>query len=232
MIQVAYTNSNCSDLWVPFQKQINRHSNIPLYMISNQKVEGINDLNTFIYDDKSPYYQVWIDALNKFNSEFFIYLQEDFFLYDDVNKNKLNEYIEFLKNNLDHSFVRLIKSGDLNQTKLSETLYEIESTNPFIFAMQATIWRTSDYIKLMGSVKDDKWLENDNYRLTMSEMGMKGSYHYDNEPKRGGNHWDTNVYPYIATALVKGKWNINEYPSELGDILLINNININNRGTY
>ena len=98
--------------------------------------------------------------------------------------------------------------------------------------MQATIWRTSDYIKLMGSVKDDKWLENDNYRLTMSEMGMKGSYHYDNEPKRGGNHWDTNVYPYIATALVKCKWNINEYPSELGDILLINNININNRGTY
>jgi hypothetical protein len=27
------------------------------------------------------------------------------------------------------------------------------------------------------------------------------------------------VYPYIATAIIKGKWNLSEYPIELGDLL-------------
>jgi hypothetical protein len=66
----------------------------------------------------------------------------------------------------------------------------------------------------------------------MSKNNIKGLCHYNNEPKRGENHYDSDVYPYIATALVKGKWNINEYPSELGGLLSINNIDINNRGIY
>ena len=66
----------------------------------------------------------------------------------------------------------------------------------------------------------------------MNKMGMKGVYHYDNEPKRGGNHYDTNVYPYIATALVKGKWDVSEYPNELPPILVENNIDHNLRGIF
>jgi hypothetical protein len=230
MIQVAYTNSNCSDLWDAFQNQTKKHSNIPLYMISDKEVNNINLSEMFIYNNEDPYYKVWVDALSRFNSEYFIYLQEDFFLYDNVNQEKLNEYVDFLKNNQDYSFVRLIKSGQLGDIKLSDTLYEIESSNPFIFAMQATIWRTSDYMALMEAVKEDKWLETSNYPNTMNRLGIKGVYHYDNEPKRGGNHYDSNVYPYIATALVKGKWITSEYGDLLENILKENNINVNNRG--
>lgn len=231
MIQVAYTNSNCSDLWDMFQKQTKKHTDLPLYMISDKEVSNVNLSGLFIYNNEDPYYKVWVDALTRFNSEYFIYLQEDFFLYQDVDKEKLNEYLEFLKNNPEYSFVRLLKSGDLGQTKLSDTLYEIEASNPFIFAMQATIWRTSDYISLMESVKEDKWLETPKYAYTMNRLGIKGAYHYDNEPKRGGNHYDNNVYPYIATALVKGKWITSEYSNELTPILNENNIDINKRGT-
>ena len=230
MIQVAYTNSNCSDLWSAFQNQIKKHSNIPLYMISDKEVDNINLSGMFIYNNEDPYYKVWSDALQRFNSEYFIYLQEDFFLYQDVNQNKINEYVEFLKNNPDYSFVRLIKSGQLGDKKLSNTLYEIESSNPYIFAMQATIWRTADYITLMEAVKETKWLETSKYTYTMNRMGVKGVYHYDNEPKRGGNHFDSNVYPYIATALVKGKWIMSEYSKELKPILVENNIDQNKRG--
>jgi len=232
MVQVAYTNTNCSDLWNTFQNQIKKHTNIPLYMISDKEVENINISDMFIYDNKDPYYKVWINALKKFDCEYFIYLQEDFFLYDNVNEDKLNEYVNFLKNNPDYSFVRLIKSGQLGDIKLSDTLFEIEPSNPFVFAMQATIWRTSDYIALMEAVKEDKWLETSKYTYTMNHMGMKGAYHYDNEPKRGGNHYDTNVYPYIATALVKGKWDVSEYPNELPPILVENNIDHNLRGIF
>jgi hypothetical protein len=199
-------------------------------MISDKEVENINISDMFIYDNKDPYYKVWINALKKFDCEYFIYLQEDFFLYDNVNEDKLNEYVNFLKNNPDYSFVRLIKSGQLGDIKLSDTLFEIEPSNPFVFAMQATIWRTSDYIALMEAVKEDKWLETSKYTHTMNNMGIKGAYHYDNEPKRGGNHYDTNVYPYIATALVKGRWIMSEYSKELSPILIENNIDQNKRG--
>lgn len=232
MILVAYTNSNCEDLWEVFRKQTLKHSSLPLYLITdkypnNQGIDGI-----YVYENTQPYYDVWSEGLAKFDSEYFIYLQEDFFLYSDINYYKLFEYWEFLKNNPEYSFVRLIKSGNLGNKKITETLYEIEPENENIFAMQASIWRTSDYVKLMQIVKDDKWLENDNYRNAMISNNMKGVYHYDNEPLRGLAHTDSNVFPYIATALVKGKWNMSEYPNELGDILTTNNINVNTRGIY
>lgn len=232
MIQVAYTNSNCIDLWDTFQKQTLKHSNLGLNIICDKKPNDIGLNKISIYSNDEPYYKVWVDALNSFGDEYFIYLQEDFFLYDKINESKLNEYLEFLKNNPEYSFVRLIKSGNLGNKKLTDTLYEIESTNEHVFAMQATIWRTQDYIKLMETVKDSKWLENENYRQTMINLNMKGVYHYNNEPKRGLNHFDSDVYPYIATALVRGKWNLNEYPNELKPILVANNIDIKKRGIY
>jgi hypothetical protein len=64
----------------------------------------------------------------------------------------------------------------------------------------------------------------------MSENKIKGLCHYDNEPKRGGNHYDSNVYPYIATALVKGKWIMSEYSNELSKLLTNYNIDQNKRG--
>jgi hypothetical protein len=232
MIQVAYTNSNCIDLWEIFQKQTIKYCNLPLYLISDNEPNNFGFTDLHIYNNNEPYYKVWIDALEKFNSEYFIYLQEDFFLYDYVNEKKLNKYLNFLKLNKEYSFVRLIKSGNLNNQKITDTLFEIESTNQDIFSMQSTIWRTEDYIKLLDYVKDSKWLENEKYRNASIFLNIKGLYHYDNEPKRGGAHYDSNVYPYIATALVKGKWNLSEYQKELRPILDEYGIDILKRGIF
>ena len=35
------------------------------------------------------------------------------------------------------------------------------------------------------------------------------------EKKRGMYHYDSIVFPYIATAINKGKWNMSEYQTEL-----------------
>ncbi len=228
MIQVVYTNSNCSDLWEMFIKQNQKHIGWPIFFITNKVIPNFPEDSQYIYDDGDNYSDVWINALKKINSEFFIYLQEDFILYDDVKINKINEYTNFLKNS-NYSFVRLIKSGDINH-KITETLYEISSDNQYIFAMQTSIWKTKDYINILKNVHEEKWLETKRYFNYMSQNNIKGLCHYDNEPKRGGNHYDSNVYPYIATALVKGKWIISEYGNILNNLLQEYNININKRG--
>ena len=230
--QIAYTNSNCQDLWEMFIKQNRRHCNMPLYMISDKKPDifGYDEVST--YQNTDPYYKVWIDAVQKFGGEYFIYLQEDFILYDDVNQKKIDEYVEFLKNHPEYSFVRLLKSGNLYNKQLSPTLYEIECINMNVFAMQTTIWRSIDYVRLMAFVKSNGWLETDaDYRNKMIALNMNGAYHYDSELKRGSNHYDSNVYPYIATALVKGKWDMTEYGNQLNKILPEYNIDVNKRGT-
>jgi len=228
--QVVYTNSNCVDVFLPFYNQNKKHCNLPLYVISDYDVNvQIDDFHKYSNDE--PYYKVWVDALTKFGAEFFIYLQEDFFLYSDVKEDVLEIYRQQLAGS-DYSFVRLLKSGKLGTKKLFDNLYEIESTNENIFSMQATIWKTDDYIKLMNIAASKGWLETDaDYRNTMIRLNMKGLYHYDNEPKIGSNHHDSNVYPYISTAVVKGKWNMREYGLELGKILLKHNIDVNKRGT-
>jgi hypothetical protein len=230
MVQVAYSNSNCADLWEAFQKQIFKHSKLKLYLISDKEPDNFGFTDISLYNNNEPYYKVWVDALNKFNQEYFIYLQEDFFLYNDIDENKLNEYLNFLKTNPEYSFVRLFKCGNVNNNRVTNTLYEIESTNQDIFSMQTTIWRTSDYIKLMETVKDPKWLENDNYRFAAIKLNLKGVYHYDGEPKRGLSHFDSSIYPCVSTALNKGKWNLSEYPKELKPILNEYGIDAKKRG--
>ncbi len=229
MIQIVYTNSKCKDIWSMFICEQARHLNDSFYFITDEIIPFYPEDKQFLYSESDNYSDVWVNVLEKLNIEQFIYLQEDFILYDTVNLNKLTEYSEFLKNS-DYSFVRLIKSGELNQ-QVSETLYEISPDNDYIFAMQATIWKTKDYIEILKNVHEPKWLETPNYKEYMKSNNIKGLCHFDNEQKRGGNHHDSNVYPYIATALVKGKWITSEYGELL--IKLINHyqIDINQRGT-
>jgi hypothetical protein len=201
----------------------------PIIFITDKLIPYWPEDKQYLYSESDNYSDVWINALEKLNVEQFMYLQEDFILYDRVKEHKLNEYSMFLKNS-DYSFVRLIKSGEINQ-QITDTLYEISSDNDYIFAMQATIWKTKDYINILKNVHESKWLETHRYKDFMKANNIKGLCHFDNEPKRGGNHHDSNVYPYIATALVKGKWITSEYAEELTRLTNQYHIDINNRGT-
>lgn len=230
--QVLYTNSNCKDVWDMFLKQNKKHYDSEIYVITDtDKFEGVDDSKIFKYNNDEKYWDVWVRALKKFNLKNFIYLQEDFILYKNVNDIKIKDITNFL-NNSTYSFIRLIKSGNLKDKMIDDSLFEIESDNSDIFSMQPTIWKTEDYIKIMSGVKEEKWLENENYRQFMIDNGIKGLYYFKDEPKRGLNHHDSSIYPYIATALVRGKWNISEYNNELNPLLEEYNINVNTRGVF
>jgi len=203
------------------------HTGIPLYIIADLKV----NVESYLYKNNEPYWAVWYDAIKTFRSDYFIYLQEDFILYDDVWEERIFRYVDFLKDNPQYSFVRLLKATSFKDKKLYDTLYEVESSNKNVFAMQPTIWRSEDYLKLLDATREPKWLEPPSYRNQMIKMGMKGAYHYDGEEKVGKHHYDSCVYPYIATALVKGKWNMSEYGDELTPLFEKYDIDPNIRGT-
>jgi hypothetical protein len=49
------------------------------------------------------------------------------------------------------------------------------------------------------------------------------------DKKRGMHHYDSSTYPYIATAIVKGKWYTSDYP-EIKELLKTYKIEISERG--
>ncbi len=229
--QVVYTNSNCDDIWGVFVAQNKKYTNQNLFAICDNKEFPIKKENIFLYSNNEPYYETWVNALNFFGVENFIYLQEDFILYDYVKDEKIFELTKIL-NNSNYSFIRLIKSGNLKDNKYIDNLYEIEPCNQDIFSMQATIWKTKDYINILENVKEKKWLETSDYRNFMCSKNICGLYYYNGEPKRGISHHDSSIYPYIATALVKGMFNISEYKDELSPLLLEYNLNLKKRAFY
>lgn len=228
--QIAYTNSNCSDLWPMFIGENRLHTDLKLYMISDWQMYEDGVFLNYVYDNDDKYWSVWYDAIMRFNVPYFIYLQEDFILYDDVDEEKIMEYVDFLRDHQEYSFVRLLKATSFKGKQITDTLFSVESNNKNVFAMQPTIWRSLDYLRLLRATKEPKWLETPNYRKQMIDMNMKGVYHYDGEDKIGKYHYDSNVYPYIATALVKGKWAMSEYGDYLKPLLGKYGINPKGRG--
>jgi len=229
--QVLYSNSKCSDVWRLFYDQNKNHCNNDLYVISDQnEFFDLPKEKIYQYKNNEPYFESWVNALHKFNLNTFIYLQEDFILYENVDEKKLLEYENFLNQNDKYSFVRLIKSGsNLSNNRVHNNLFEIGWDSFPLYSMQPSIWKTKAFIKLYNQAQQKKWFECNEYEKACKDLNIYGLYHYDNENSRGG-HFDSSVYPYIATAIIKGKWNISEYSNELIPLLKKYKINMHQRG--
>ena len=49
-------------------------------------------------------------------------------------------------------------------------------------------------------------------------------YFEGEEQLRGKAHYDSHIFPYTATAIIKGKWNNLEYSSEIKELMEMYNI--------
>ena len=225
MVNIVYTNHRCKDVFRVFKTQHDKHCTLPLHVISDYEGDTV-------YDENTPYYTHWLTALNSIESEYFIYNQEDFILYDDVNVERLNEYKNVLEANPKYSFIRLLKSGkNLGEQRIHRDLYETTLTSYPLYSMQATLWRKDRFVELYSLTKQDKWFECEAYETACEELNIEGLYHYSGESSRGG-HFDSNVYPYTATAVVRGMWNFREYEKELQPLLEAHQIDYNIRGIF
>jgi hypothetical protein len=219
---VTYTHSNCADVWNAYFARLDKctNSSIDSYVLSNVNADTYQNHTFLLYDDNQSYSDEFVRILNSIPQEYFIYMQEDFILYSDVDLDRIREYINILENDKNISYIRMIKCGDVTDRKYTENLYYVspdgkQNKSVNSFSMQPTIWRKSDFINLYKMTAALRFGESLDYAKSMNILNMNGLYHYAGEPKRGGNHYDTKVFPYIATAIVKGKWNVSEYPDEL-----------------
>ena len=130
----------------------------------------------------------------------------------------------------------MIKCGSVTETPVTNNLFLISKDEKSHFSyncysMQPTIWKKKDFISLYLKCGNSRFGEGIEYSNAMNILGMNGVYYFNDDPKRiSSDHYDSSIFPYIATAVVKGKWNYNQYVNELQSVFTEYGIDMNKRG--
>tara|TARA_R110001592_G_scaffold54105_1_gene165768 strand:- start:721 stop:1440 length:720 start_codon:yes stop_codon:yes gene_type:complete len=228
---VVYSHSSYSDVWPLIFGQIKKyHTTNPLYLFTNEKSYG--GVTSIYYNESSNYNDRITQCLSQINDEVFLFLHEDMPLYDTPNYSVLDEYLKLIIND-DLDSIKLIFAG--SETSFipgkgitQQYLYKnLTTTDWSHFSIQPTLIKKSTLLSVLERYPSNNlWeLENNihisNFHPYIEQCtSLKGK-------QRGIYHFDSLVYPYTATAIVKGKWNFQEYP-ELRNLLDSYNIKSRN----
>lgn len=216
---IVYTHSdydNVLEVWKYQMKKYLPNSKIHVF-IDKIITEEHDSCNILLYEDSVKYTDRVISCLNQMvdENEIVIYQHEDMFLYDKPDLKTISNFVELIKNE-EIDAIRLIRVVEnLKPSNKHEYLFE----NPINdkYSTQPTLIKVKTLKKIFSSLPDKNIWEFEK-SCAISCNYLKSYYCYANEKKRGLSHYDSFLYPYIATAVCKGQWNMQEYSKELTDI--------------
>ena len=230
---VFYSHYDYSDIWpLMFGQSKKFLSDKKKYLITNKiEKDAPDDWAVIFYDDKKSYQERVYESLSNIEEEIIIFHHEDMFLIDNPNWKIMN------------NLINLINSGEIDLIKLIKASYDDQehyicknnihyNPNNLLFAIQPTIIKKENLIRIYKHTKGENiWQFEKNSNMLINYLGYSSCYYHEGtENKRGMFHWDSNVYPYIATAVVKGKWDYESYPNTLKQLHHEYEINPTTRG--
>tara|TARA_Y100000114_G_scaffold156708_1_gene184871 strand:+ start:2902 stop:3519 length:618 start_codon:yes stop_codon:yes gene_type:complete len=185
------------------------------YIAIEKETETVSNENVILYNEEDSYTERLESILPQIDEDMILYLHEDMILYDTPDMEELSRVETYLR---DHDSVMMIK--------LIATLglaFEVApsirvSNTPYKFVVQPTLWKRDKLKELASGEKYSIWEMEERIQSKFSSVGVGYTYFRGSEKLRGQAHYDSVIFPYIATAIVKGKWNNLEYSSEL-DVL-------------
>jgi len=248
---IVNTNYKYRDLWPMYfgELEINfPHKNIYTFVDNKDNHTGAPDdfyngipeyVKLIKYNYFDSFRDQYLGCLRQVPEKYVITMNDDYILYKPVDIDKIKEYINILETT-DYSFVRFTSAADNHIEPFQKGLYKIPFYNPNLYSQTASLWktRTLEKIHVNGPAlhigtrgEKDGHFEEHACKVCMN-MGIEGLSCWNGEPKRGMSHYDNDVFPYIASALVKGKWNLSEYSNELQPLIKKYNIDTSVRGIY
>ena len=229
---ILYTHTDYKDIWPIIFGQNDKYLSSYNKIIFVNKNDKCIDSNykQIIYDDKLAYTDRIKFCLQQINNQPILFFHEDMPLYEKPNDKIIEEFTQLVENEK-ADFIKLIKT-DIKFISSSLHINLINAASNNLFSIQPTITTAQKMLKLFEEVPNTNiW----NFEEIVSDICIKHNYKcfmssFENETKRGSAHFNSTVFPYIATAIVKGKWNFLEYRSELDLLLSEYNIDKNKRG--
>lgn len=208
---IIYTHSDYKDVWKLLFGQLKKYlPNQKVYVLSNSEHSEIPDeYTTIVYDDSKIYTERLKYCLSQIDEEVVLFQHEDMILFDEPKVELFNKYINYVKKDM-------VDSVKLIYVMENDVVSDIDSTlisNQYSkFSIQPTLIKLKNFVSLLESTQPlNIW----DFELAVPAEGKHYMVRLGEERKRGMYHCDSIIYPYIATAIVKGKWNYGEYMKEL-----------------
>jgi hypothetical protein len=211
---VLYTHTDMKDIWPIVFGQIKKYLvDFKIYIAVNQDDESIPDeFIKIFYNDKEQYTTRWSEILPQIQEDVILFLHEDMIL---LGFPKV-ELLEIYKNLINDGRAYGIKLIFAGERKIPSYIHTTLVSNEFsILSIQPTIISKKVFSDILNETGPKNIWEFEN--SIKSWIGHFMVY-LGTEKKRGIHHYDSEVFPYIATGINKGKWNYTEYKKEL-DIL-------------
>ena len=225
---LLYTHSDYSWVWKYWHQQTDKFlKNFQKICMINSNSLFRDDYQLIKYDDKKDYRNRILSCLGTLDdNDIVLFCHEDMFLYDQPNFDLLKEFYNFILDEKCH-LIKLIKAFDnLDKSNIHNKLY----LNPKkqLFSIQPTLLKVKTLKHIYKSIPGNNIWE---FESNTSEEYLKNiislcSYDINLDKKRGKFHYNSSTYPYICTAVVKGKWNYKEYRKELFEIFYNKKFNI------
>lgn len=202
---IVHTNSDYYDvleLFLESSKKFELEKDFNFVFCSNKEIPGYK---THVYFTMTSYEKRILDTITYISDDYIGLLHEDFIPIGKPDISKIEGSLAILKESK-KDFLRLIRSDDVIINPYKDNLYRTGK-----FAIQATIFKKRYLINYLGNFPDSSiW----DLEKKSKYFDTEGLFYFDNEPLRGLVHHDSSIFPYMATAIVKGKWNT-EYRKEL-----------------
>ena len=225
---LVYTHSDYSWVWKYWHQQTDKFlQNFDKICMSNSNSSFRDDYLVIKYNDKLTYKDRVLSCLNDIDdNEIVLFCHEDMFLYKKPNFEIIDEYMNLIKND-NCELIKLIRAFEnLDKSNLHKKLFK--NPDKQLFSIQPTIIKIKTLKHIYKTVPGDNiWeFEANTSKKYLKDLISLCSFDPDLDKKRGKFHYDSSVYPYICTAVIKGKWNFKEYKKELFEIFYNKKFNI------
>ena len=218
-----HTHSSCDDALVMCLGQLDKYMpGVKRYVAIEKETETVSSENVILYNEEDSYTERLESILPQIDEDMVLYLHEDMILYDAPDMEELSRVETYLRSHNSVMMIKLIATLGL--------LFEVApfiraSSTPYKFVVQPTLWKKDKLKELASGEKYSIWEMEEKIQSKFSSVGLGYTYFRGSEKLRGQAHYDSLIFPFIATAIVKGKWNNLEYPSELGALFDEYNVN-------
>jgi hypothetical protein len=176
------------------------------------------------YDEAFSYTDRLRSVLERVREEYVFFVHEDMPLVRTPVIESIFAARQKLESDPRNAVVRMIRVGkglwvNLDRPSRLPFFARVSPWSPWQFSIQPSLWRRAALLRLLDKCPGlSVWEFEVEGQKVFRRLGLKGFQPISSGNRRGRHHFESSVYPYIATAIVKGKWNTTEYP-ELKSLL-------------
>jgi hypothetical protein len=206
------TTDSFEDCWVPFFtlfKKFWPEYSGKIYLNTETKVFNFPGLDIVsIQNNKdTPSIRIsWseclIRALNNIDSDVILYMQEDYFLKDNVKNDLVEKYVQMMQENLKIDCIHLTDQGVAAEKPSNyENLWTVPVQHKDRISCQAALWRKDVLLQYLRSYESGwsfEWWGSKRAAI------LKHNFYVVDNSWCKKNHFE--IIPYIFTGVIGGRW--------------------------